>query len=73
MEFDQENGWLDFRQKILINPQQMVALIHHTKQDDDDFYGHVCVIQNNGKLLPVTGGKFEVTKLIKWDDESNFM
>lgn len=73
MEFHQEDGWLDFRQTILINPQQRVALIHHTKQDDNDFYGHVCVIQNNGELLPVTSGKFEVTKLIKWDYESNFM
>lgn len=73
MEFHQENGWIDFRQSLLVNPKHHVALIYPTEQDDGDLYGHVCVIQSKGKLWPLTKGKFEVIKLLKWDFESNYM
>lgn len=72
MEFRQENGWLNFQQSLVINPQYQIALIYPTEQDDDDMYRHVCVI-SSGKIMPITTGKFEVVKLIKWDFELNYM
>jgi len=56
----------------VINPQYQIALIYPTEQDDDDMYRHVCVI-SSGKIMPITTGKFEVVKLIKWDFELNYM
>lgn len=73
IEFRQENGWLDFRGSPMIGPENQIALIYPTEQDDGDSYGHVCVLQTNGKLRAMTDGKFEVTKLIKWDFKSNYM
>ncbi|XP_025191243.1 venom dipeptidyl peptidase 4-like isoform X2 [Melanaphis sacchari] len=72
MEFQQENGWLNFRQSIIINPVNLIALIYPIEQDDGDMYKHVCVI-SNGKIMPITTGKFEVDKLIKWDFELNYI
>lgn len=72
MEFKQENGWLNFQQSIVINSEYQIALIYPTEQDDGDMYRHVCVI-SSGKIIPITIGKFEVDKLIKWDFELNYM
>jgi len=72
MEFRQENGWLNFRQSFFINPVNQIALIYPIEQDDGDMYRHVCVI-SSGKVMPITTGKFEVDKLIKWDFELNYM
>jgi len=72
MEFRQKNGWLNFHQSLIINPQHQIALIYPIEQDDGDMYRHVCVI-SNGKVMPITTGKFEVDKLIKWDFELNYM
>ncbi|XP_060847595.1 venom dipeptidyl peptidase 4-like [Rhopalosiphum padi] len=72
MEFRQENGWLNFRQSFFINPVNQIALIYPIEQDDGDMYRHVCVI-SSGKVMPITTGKFEVDKLIKWDFELNYI
>ncbi|XP_016661848.1 venom dipeptidyl peptidase 4 isoform X1 [Acyrthosiphon pisum] len=72
MEFRQKNGWLNFQQSLVINPQYQIALIYPTEQDDGDMYRHVCVI-SSGKIMPITTGKFEVDKLIKWDFELNYI
>lgn len=73
MEFSQENGWLQFYKSLLVHPDHYVALIYRTKQDDGDTYGHLCVIQPDGEMKPITSGKFEVTRLIKWDFETNYL
>lgn len=73
MEFRQENGWLDFRRSLMIGPENRIALIFLVEQDNGDSYGHVCVLQTDGKIRAITNGKFEVTKLMKWDFESNQM
>lgn len=72
MEFQQKNGWLNFRQSFLINPENQIALLYPTEQDDGDMYRHVCVI-SSGKIMPITIGKFEVDQLIKWDFELNYI
>lgn len=72
IEFRQENGWLNFRRSLLINPKYQIALIYPIEQDDGDSYRHVCVI-SNGEIQPITTGKFEVDQIIKWDFEFNYM
>ncbi|VVC36524.1 Dipeptidylpeptidase IV, N-terminal domain,Peptidase S9, prolyl oligopeptidase, catalytic [Cinara cedri] len=73
MEFLQENGWLNFRRSILIDSEQQVALVYPTEQTNGDSYGHVTVIQTNGEMKTLTDGKFEVTKLVKWNSETNYI
>lgn len=73
MEFGQENGWLEFHRSLCIGPGHRVALIYRTEQNDRDTYGHVCVIERDGERRPITSGKFEVTRLVKWDLETNYM
>ncbi|KAE9529069.1 hypothetical protein AGLY_012023 [Aphis glycines] len=72
MQFEQKNGWLNFRQSLIVNSVDQIALIYPLEQDDGDMYRHVCVI-SNGKIMPITTGKFEVDKLIKWDFELNYI
>lgn len=48
-------------------------MIHPQEQLDGDSYGHVNVIQTNGKLKSVTDGKFEVTEIMKWDADTDYM
>lgn len=67
MEFGQENGWLDFHGPVLVDPENRVAVIYATEQDNGDTYGHVCLIQGDDEPAPLTSGKFEVTRLVKWD------
>lgn len=73
MEFNQENGWLDFRKSILINREHWVALVKPVEQEDGDSYGHACIIKTNGELRPITNGHYEVIKLIRWDFEANYL
>lgn len=73
MEFFQENGYLDFNQSFLINPNHQVALIYPIEQDDGDSFKHISVSQSKGQLRSITNGKYEVTELIKWDFDLNYM
>lgn len=67
MEFEQENGWLNFHGSMLIGPEHQIALIYPTEQEDGDYYRHVCLINDDGVPTPLTSGYYEVTKLLKWD------
>lgn len=73
MEFEQENGWLDFHGSLLLGPKDQVAIIYPTEQENGDFYRHVCLILEDGVLKPLTKGYYDVTQLIKWDFENNEM
>ena len=72
MEFRQENGWLNFQQSLVVNPEYQIALLYPILQDNGDMYRHVCII-SSGKIIPITTGKFEVDELIRWDFELNYM
>lgn len=73
MEFEQENGWLNFQGSLLLGPEHQIALIYPIEQEDGDYYRHVCLIKEDGKPKPLTTGYYEVTKLLKWDFKNNEM
>lgn len=73
MEFNQENGWLNFRKSFFVNQEHSVTLIYPVEQENEDSYGHACIINTKGELLPITSGYYEVTKLIKWDFDSSYL
>lgn len=73
MEFEQENGWLDFHDSLLLSPEHQVVLIYPTEQDNGDLYRHVCLINEDGIPQPLTTGEFDVTQLIKWDFKTDYM
>lgn len=72
MEFEQENGWLNFHGSMLLGPEHQVALIYPIEQENGDFYKHVCLFKD-GVPNALTGGYYEVTKLLKWDFKNNEM
>ncbi|XP_050530532.1 venom dipeptidyl peptidase 4-like isoform X2 [Daktulosphaira vitifoliae] len=72
-KFKQDGGWLTFDESLLIGPEHQIALIYSTTQDDGDKYRHICIVNHDGSLKPLTSGKFTVVKLLKWDLKSNFI
>ncbi|XP_050439500.1 venom dipeptidyl peptidase 4-like [Adelges cooleyi] len=72
-EFREPNGWLRLEESTLIGPEHQVAVINPTTQADGDNYHHVCVIDQDGKMWPLTSGQFAVVELIKWDAASNYI
>lgn len=71
--FRQPGGWLDFTQIPLIGPENRLAIIYPVKQSDGDYFRHIVIVELDGKLIPLTSGKFEVIELLKWDKSSNYM
>lgn len=71
--FDQPGGWLDFTQIPLVGEEHRLAIIYPVRQSNGDDFKHLVVVEPDGKLTPVTNGKFEVLELLKWDVRSNYM
>lgn len=71
--FRQPGGWLDFTQIPLTGADNRLAITYPVKQVKGDYFKHVVIVENDGKLTPVTSGNFEIVELLKWDVPSNYM
>lgn len=71
--FSQSGGWFDLSQLPLIGNEQRLAILYPVKQSNGDNFKHIVVVEADGKLTPITSGKFEVLVLLKWDVQSNYM
>ncbi|CAI6356937.1 unnamed protein product [Macrosiphum euphorbiae] len=71
--FSQPGGWLDFTQIPLVGEGHRLAIIYPVRQSNGDDFKHLVVVEPDGKLTPVTSGKFEVLELLKWDVQSNYI
>lgn len=71
--FSQSGGWCDLSQLPLMDNEQRLAILYPVKQSNGDNFKHIVVVEANGKLTPITSGKFEVLVLLKWDVQSNYM
>jgi len=71
--FSQSGGWLDFTHIPLIGNEHRLALLYPVKQSNGDNFKHIVVVEPDGKLTPITNGKFEILELLKWDIQSNYI
>lgn len=73
VNFRQPGGWLEFTEIPLVGDGHRLAIIYPVKQSNGDHFKHLVVVESDGKLTPVTSGKWEVLSLLKWDVRSNHM
>ncbi|KAE9544117.1 hypothetical protein AGLY_001806 [Aphis glycines] len=71
--FSQSGGWCDLTQLPLMDNAQRLAILYPVKQSNGDNFKHIVVVEADGKLTPITSGKFEVLVLLKWDVQSNYI